>query len=186
MEKSVSFPAVMKGSAIISFAATIVFALLYGCFPQDSLLSVAISTGTTCYHFVMRLAVGWTVPKLMRQPRHHKWFRQRDFEPKLYKILRVKQWKDHMPTYAPASFSLQKNTLEQIVNNCCVSEAVHEVIICLSFIPLICAVWWGVFPVFLITSVLAAAFDCSFVIIQRYNRPRLARILEKKGAKVRE
>lgn len=104
------------------------------------------------------------------------------FEQKLYKKLRVKHWKDHMPTYAPASFSLQENTLEQIVDNCCVSEAVHEVIILFSFVPLIFAFWWGIFPVFLITSLLAAAIDGSFVIIQRYNRPRLVRILAKKEA----
>ena len=91
-----------------------------------------------------------------------------------------------MPTYHPASFSLQENTLEQVIDNCCVSEAVHEVIICFSFVPLVFAIWWGVFPVFLITSIVAAAFDCSFVIIQRYNRPRLIRILSKKEALGRE
>lgn len=186
MEKTASFPRVMKGTAIASFAATAVFKLLYCFYPQDWLPAVAISTGTTFYHFAMRLAVGWIVPKMMSNPRRRKWFHQRCFEPKLYKSLRVKQWKDRMPTYHPASFSLEENTLEQIIDNCCVSEAVHEVIICFSFVPLVFAFWWGVFPVFFITSVLAAAVDCSFVIIQRYNRPRLVRILEKKEAKARE
>ena len=45
---------------------------------------------------------------------------------------------------------------------------------------------WGAFPVFLITSLLAAAFDSCFAVMQRYNRPRLVRILEKKEAKARE
>ena len=91
-----------------------------------------------------------------------------------------------MPTYDPASFSLQENTLQQIVDNCCVSEAVHEVIILFSFVPLAFALWWGAFPVFLLTSLFAAAFDSCFAIMQRYNRPRLLRILMKKEAKAHE
>jgi len=56
---------------------------------------------------------------------------------------------------------------------------VHEVIVALSFVPVIFSVWFESFGVFLITSVLAAGFDMMFVIMQRYNRPRLVRLLEK-------
>ena len=186
MQKSLSFPRVMKCTAAVTLAATVILSLANRFFPRDWLLPAAISTGTTFYHFAMRLAVGWIVPGMMPSSRHRKWFQQKPFEPKLYHLLRVKNWKDRMPTYAPASFSLRENTLEQIVDNCCVSEAVHEVILLLSFVPLIFSFWWGVFPVFLITSVLAAAIDGSFIIIQRYNRPRLVRILAKKEAKAHE
>lgn len=182
MRKRLSFPRVMKCTAAATLVLTVILALMNHFFPRDWLLSVAISAGTVFYHFAMRLAVGWTVPKMLLRPRRHKWFLQRSFEPKLYKALRVKHWKDHMPTYHPASFSLRENTLEQIVDNCCVSEAVHEVIILFSFVPLVFALRWGAFPVFLITSVLAAAIDCCFAVIQRYNRPRLVHILAKKEA----
>lgn len=87
-----------------------------------------------------------------------------------------------MPTYDPTSFSLKHNSLEQIVYTSCVSEAVHEVIIVFSFLPLLFALVWGAFPVFLVTSILSGLFDSCFVIIQRYNRPRLIRILSKKEA----
>lgn len=183
MHKRLSFPRVMKCTAAATLTVTAILALLNHFFPRDWLLSVAISTGTVFYHFAMRLAVGGIVPKMLSHPRHHKWFAQRSFEPKLYKALRVKHWKDRMPTYNPASFSLRENTLDQIIHNCCVSEAVHEVIVLLSFVPLLFTVWWGAFPVFFITSVLAAAIDCCFAIMQRYNRPRLVRILAKKEAK---
>ena len=182
MEKCLSFPKVMKFTTVVTLTITVILVLVNHFFPRNWLLAAAISTGTTFYHFAMRLAVGWFVPRTMPSPRHLKWFQTKPFEQKLYKKLRVKHWKDHMPTYAPASFSLQENTLEQIVDNCCVSEAVHEVIILFSFVPLLFAFWWGIFPVFLITSLLAAAIDGSFVIIQRYNRPRLVRILAKKEA----
>lgn len=186
MRKQVSFPRVMKCTALVTLTITAVLALINHFFPREWLTAIAISTGTTFYHFAMRLTVGAVVPKMLLHPRRRKWFAQRSFEPKLYKLLRVKQWKDHMPTYDPASFSLRETTLEQIVANCCVSEAVHEVIICFSFVPLFFTFWWGAFPVFLITSIVAAAIDCSFVIMQRYNRPRLVHILSKKEALGRE
>lgn len=183
MRKTLSFPLVMKSTAFIALLLTAVFAWLYRFSRQDWFLTVAISTGTTFYHFGMRLLVGAIIPRCIRHPMKHRWFRQAVFEPGLYKVLRVKQWKDRMPTYAPASFSLRENTLEQIVDTCCVSEAVHEVIILFSFVPLLFSLLWGAFPVFLITSVLAAAYDSCFAIMQRYNRPRLVRIIQKKGAK---
>ena len=186
MEKSTSFPTVMKSIALITFVLTVGFGWLYRYFSTDWILSAAITTGTTCYHFSMRLVVGTIVPRCIRQPMNRRWFQQKSFEPKLYETLKVKRWKDRMPTYDPASFSLRENTLAQIVDNCCVSEAVHEVIILFSFVPLLFTLLWGAFPVFLITSLLAAAFDSCFAIMQRYNRPRLVRILVKKEAKARE
>ena len=186
MEKSTSFPTVMKSITLITFVLTAGFIWLYRYFPTDWILSTAITAGTTCYHFAMRLVVGTIVPRCIRQPMNRRWFQQKAFEPKLYETLKVKRWKDRMPTYDPASFSLRENTLAQIVDNCCVSEAVHEVIILFSFVPLLFTLLWGAFPVFLITSLLAATFDSCFVIMQRYNRPRLVQILSKKEAKAHE
>ena len=186
MKKSISFPAVMKSAALITLALTAGFVWLYRHFPAGWILSAAISAGTTCYHFAMRLIVGAIIPHWVKNPMNRRWFQQKSFEPKLYESLKVKCWKDHMPTYDPSSFSLRKNTLEQIVDNCCVSEAVHETIILLSFLPLLFTLLWGAFPVFLITSLLAATFDSCFVIMQRYNRPRLVQILSKKEAKAHE
>ena len=176
----------MKTTAVVTGAITAVLALLQHLLADDWLLTAAISTGTTFYHFAMRLLVGEIVPRCIRHPMKYAWFQQRPFEPKLYDVLKVKRWKDHMPTYDPASFSLRENTLAQIVDNCCVSEAVHEVIILFSFVPLLFSFWWDAFPVFLITSVLSALFDGSFAIMQRYNRPRLVRLYEKQEAHAHE
>ena len=177
-----NFPKIMKATAAVTGLATAVLAAACCFFPSSWILSLAITTGTTFYHFAMRLIVGTVVPYCVKNPMQRRWFQQKAFEPDLYRKLKVKLWKDHMPTYDPASFSLQSNSMEQIVHNSCVSEAVHEVIVLLSFIPLLFTFLWGTFPVFLITSVLSAAFDCCFIIMQRYNRPRLLRILTKKEA----
>ena len=182
MENRISFSTVMKVTTVVTMILTVILALLYRAFQAGWMLYAAISTGTTFYHFAMRLLVGLTVPRCIKTPMKKRWFAPRDFEAKLYKVLRVKSWKDHMPTYDPASFSLRENSLEQIVHTGCVSEAVHVVIILLSFVPVLFAIRWGELPVFLITSLLAALFDSCFVIMQRYNRPRLLRILSKKEA----
>ena len=177
-----NFPKVIKSTAVISALATAVLVIVYRFSSCDWLLSAAITAGTTFYHFAMRLLVGTVVPRCIKKPMARRWFLQKHFEPRLYAFLRVKQWKDRMPTYDPASFSLHHNSLEQIVHNSCVSEAVHVVIVLFSFVPLLFTFFWGAFPVFLITSVLSAAFDSCFVVMQRYNRPRLLRILSKKEA----
>ena len=179
-----NFPKIMKAIAAVTALATAVLAIAYHFAPNGWVLSAAITSGTTFYHFAMRLIVGTIVPYCVKNPMQRRWFQQKTFEAELYRKLKVKQWKDHMPTYDPASFSLRDNPLEQIVYNSCVSEAVHAVIVLFSFVPLFFALFWGALPVFLITSVLSAAFDCCFIIMQRYNRPRLLRILTKKEAKV--
>ena len=182
MEKS-NFPLVMKAVTAVTALTTAVLAVSYRFFPSDWVLSAAITSGTTFYHFAMRLVVGAIVPRCVHNPMKRRWFQEKSFEPEFYRKLRVKLWKDHMPTYDPASFSLQSNSMEQIVLNSCVSEAVHEVIVLFSFLPILFTFLWGAFGVFLTTSVLSAAFDGCFIVMQRYNRPRLLRILAKKEAK---
>ena len=177
-----NFPKIMKATAAVTALATAGLAAAYHYFPVGWILSAAITTGTTFYHFAMRLTVGTLVPRCIRNPMKYQWFHQKAFEPRLYAALQVKQWKDRMPTYDPASFSLRDHSLEQIVHNSCVSEVVHEVIVLFSFIPLFFSLQWGALFVFLVTSILSALFDSCFILMQRFNRPRLLRILNKKEA----
>lgn len=84
-----------------------------------------------------------------------------------------------MPTYDVDTFSFELHSMEEIVMAMCQSEVVHEAIVVLSFIPVSFSIRFASFGVFLVTSILAAIFDMMFVIMQRYNRPRLVRILKK-------
>ena len=175
-----NFARKLKASALLSGGLTLLFYLLYRLFPVGILLSLTITLGTTFYHFAMRLLVGVIVPRLVHEGAENRfWFRQKRFEEKLYGMLRVKQWKKYLPTYAPESFDLRKHSLEEVIHTCCCSEAVHEWIMLLSFLPVLTIPVFGAPWVFWITSGLAALFDGSFVILQRYNRPRLIRILDK-------
>ena len=65
----------------------------------------------------------------------------------------------------------------------CQAELVHETIMVFSFLPIIASVWFESIGVFVITSIVSALIDLIFVIIQRYNRPRIIRILQKNANK---
>ena len=84
-----------------------------------------------------------------------------------------------MPTYDPSCFDPKIHTWAEIAQAMCQAEIVHEVIVVLSFLPLLAAIPFGAFPVFLITSLLAAVYDLTFVIMQRYNRPRIIKFIKK-------
>ena len=183
-----SFPFIMKTTAVITVLLTAVLMWMHDVLQQDWMLAAAISTGTTAYHFTMRLAVGYIIPKLTHYNFDHRsqWFRPRKWEAGFYRKLHIRNWKGKLPTYAPGQFSLKENTLHRIIQNMCGAEIVHETIMALSFLPLLAAPLFGAFPVFLTTSLMAALFDSLFVMAQRYNRPRLVKIYEKQEAKAHE
>lgn len=170
------FPRVMRSAAIVFGVLTAVLAGMDWLCPGSAVRAAAITCGTTCYHFAMRLLVGTLVPPVKGTAR---WFRPKRWEAPLYRFLRVKHWKKHLPTYDPRQFSLQKYTAEEIVRNMCGAEVVHEVIMVCSFLPLLMVPLFGEFWVFFITSLLSALFDSLFVMAQRYNRPRMERLAQK-------
>ena len=145
---------------------------------------LAITFGTTCYHFSMRLAVGYTLNHRMHNKADYRkcWYQLRPFEKRLYQILKVKKWKSRMPTYDPTCFDPKVRSWNEIAQAMCQAEIVHEVIVVFSFLPLLAAIPFGAFGVFLITSLLAALYDLCFVIMQRFNRPRILKFIEKERA----
>lgn len=169
----------MKAVASVSVAMTILFVFLYAY--TGNFLSLAITAGTIAYHFLMRLIVGGVYNVLMKnQADYHKpWYRIKTWEKGLYSVLKVKRWKNKMPTYDPELFNPRIHTWDEIAQAMCQSELVHETIVVLSFLPIVASRWFGTAPVFLITSLAAAAVDLSFAFIQRYNRPRVVKIAER-------
>ena len=104
-------------------------------------------------------------------------FRQLKFEPKLYKVLRVKKWKKFSITAKPNQFDLEQNSAESLLHNIAMAELAHRIIMVLSFVPLILIIPYGTPAVFIITSVCACLIDLKYVIIQRYNRPRVLKLI---------
>lgn len=156
---------------------------LYALFASGVFLTLAITFCTTFYHFSFRLLIApllnQNYNKFMSTFYDYQnfWFREKNFEKKLYKILQVKKWKSKMPTWSPQTFDLQKNSVQQIVSATCQAEFIHELNALLSFVPLLGAIPFGEFAVFFITSLASAAFEVMFVLVQRYNRPRLVVLL---------
>lgn len=171
----------MISMTVISLIGLFISGAVYYFTRNQILFSAMITFGTMLYHFAMRLAVGFLVDVKYhnRMDYTKKWFKEKTFERKLYKTLRVKKWKKWLPTYNPQDFDIKSRSMAEIVQVTCQSEVVHEVNMVLSFIPVIFSIWFGSVGVFLLTSILAFIFDSLFVIMQRYNRPRLIRLMKK-------
>lgn len=165
---------IMKLSAAVCVVLTVLFAAL-------GITPLTITAGTCAYHLLMRLAVGVAFDMTLnnRVDYRHPWFQLRSFEERLYERLRVGSWKAKMPTYDPQAFDRHRHSWDEIAQAMCQAEVVHEVIVVLSFLPVAASVWLGAAAVFIITSVLSAGFDMMFVIMQRYNRPRILKIVQR-------
>lgn len=168
------------GFALGSCAAFVLAALAYGRYGAGALLSLAITFGTIAYHFVMRLLVGAAVNAVMHDRANYRarWYQPKPFEEGLYRVLKPWRWKRRLPTYAPERFSMER-PLEEVAQTMCQSEIVHEIIVVLSLLPLLAVKRFGALPAFLITSVLAACLDAAFVVMQRYNRPRILKLMQR-------
>lgn len=143
--------------------------------------AITIAFGVTLYHFAMRLAVGAVVNRIMKNTADHSsiWFREKSFENKLYQLLRVRKWKKYIPTYDPDTFDASKKNIKEIVGATCQAEIVHEVIMVLSLLPIVLIPFVGGTVALIITSVLSMLIDSVFVILQRYNRPRMVRVIDR-------
>ncbi|MBP0983910.1 MAG: hypothetical protein J6A19_09300 [Oscillospiraceae bacterium] len=186
--KKTGFQQFMEKGALICLVITAVFLGCWLIFGSVVLFSLMITFGTILYHFAVRIAVGAAVDRLTAGGvnYHAAWFRHSGSEKKLFRLMRVHRWKLKLPTYTPEKFSLKDNTPEQVVMNMCAAEIIHEINIAASFVPVLMSIAIPVLRetmlVFVITSTAAAVFDLLFVIIQRYNRPRMMRLIQRKNS----
>lgn len=176
----------MKITAAISLLLTLICALLHIKTANDLPMTLAVTFGTVAYHFCMRLLVSGIINSLLhnRVDYNKKWFQVGETEQVIYKKLNVKGWKDKMPTYDKSLFDNKEHSWDEIAQAMCQSEIVHETIVVFGFLPIVSAIWFGALPVFIVTSVLSACFDLVFVIMQRYNRPRVIKLIKRHGRMV--
>ena len=176
-----SGPAIFMYSiiAITAITSIICFSLYYGNFNKNGIiLWIGITAFTIMYHFWVRIIMG-NVSKLFKKHIHYKqWlFKEKKFEKGLYKFLRVKKWKGKALTYNPESFSLKNHSLDEIANTMAKSEVDHWINEVIALSTLLFSIIWGEFWIFFITAIIAMIFDSQFIIIQRYNRPRILKVL---------
>ncbi len=178
-----------SGSAIfmywvigISATAAAVSLILYhtGTFTAGWVFWTGFVCFTIMYHLWMRIIMG-NVTKLLNLTYTGWWFREKGFEKNLYKTLRVKKWKKSALTYNPELYDVKERTLTQIADATAKAETDHWVNVLISFSTLLFALIWGHLWLLLISAVAAALFDSQFIVIQRYNRPRLQKLIEKES-----
>lgn len=174
----------LKIIPVVSFAGTIVFGILYKNTSLEILLTLAITLGTITYHFAMRLFVAFLYHSAMhnRADYSRRWYQVSRAEMRFYKKLGVKRWKNKMPTYDPGIFDPRQHTWDEIAQATCQAELGHETIAVLSFLPILAGARFGAYPVFIITSILSALFDLLFVVMQRYNRQRMVKLIGRKSS----
>ena len=166
---------------LIFIMLTVVFAVVHYIYRQGWMLSSYVTFLTISYHFSMRLIVGEVVTVIYCKREFNldsAGFHIHRFEKELYRRLNVKKWKVHMITAKPEQFDLRENSMDDLLHNMAQAELVHRIIMVLSFVPLLLIIPYGVPSVFIVTSIAAALVDLQFVIIQRYNRPRVMKLLK--------
>lgn len=135
--------------------------------------------GTLFYHIAMRLTVAYLAKPYYNY--RNIWFKEKRFEKTIYRKLRVRRWKKILPSGNPASYSLTNRSITAIVQTMCRNEVIHEVSALLSLAPIALGFRYGGWSAWISTSLLGSMCDLLFVCLQRYNRPRLVRLIERKN-----
>ena len=179
-ERKFSGPAVFMYSsvAVVALLSAVMFGLYYGGICKNcAVLWIGVVSFMILYHFGLRLIMG-VFTKRIGIEYTHPFFRQRKFEKKLYKLLRVREWRDKVLTFEPDEFLMSKRTLTQIANTMAKAETDHWINEIISVTAIFFSLIWGMFPIFLITSVAAMLFDAQFILLQRFQRPKVVRLIE--------
>lgn len=103
-------------------------------------------------------------------------FAQKKFEKGLYEIIKVRRWKTLFPSYDNNEYSTKIHSYEEIIMNMCHAETVHWVILFSSYIPLFFYKLIDQHILLVITCVFFSFCHLPFIIIQRYNRPRVIKL----------
>ncbi len=179
---TLSGPAVFMYSAIVlmTVVSGICLSFYYFSFTESNIvLWAGIVSFMILYHFGLRILFG-EITKRIKIDYNHPFYRQKSFEKKLYKLLYVRKWKDKVLTFEPEMYDFKNRTLPQLATTMAKSELDHWINEIISVGSIFFSLIWGVFPVFLITALAAMIFDAQFIVVQRYNRPIVLRLMARK------
>lgn len=184
MEKEITKPK-KSASAIIMYIlmgiaiifTTACFALFYtGVYENSIVLWAGIIAFLVLYQFSLRLVFG-EVNKHFNIRYNQLWFKELPFEKRLYKLIRVKKWKNKVPTFNPELFVIEDYTYEELANTMAKVEVDHWTNVIISISTLLFIIPWDRAYFFITIAILAILFDCVFISIQRYNRPRVVKAI---------
>ncbi|MDR1914144.1 MAG: hypothetical protein LBQ68_06665 [Clostridiales bacterium] len=136
---------------------------------------------------VIHTMLSFIYPPKWLNPRN-RYFRDRRWEQKgnfYQRIFRVKFWKDSLPElsdYIKKIFrkkhilTLEPEYLQLYITETCRAELTHLCIIATAFLFHL----WADFSVSMTVIYLSIILNTPFIIIQRYNRPRILKLLDRK------
>lgn len=101
------------------------------------------------------------------------WFNQSNLEKDLYKKLKIKGWKNKLPTYDNSMFKIKSGSKEDVIKLMIQSENVHLLLIFLSYIPLFWSNFFGHLGMMIVMSFVFSIVHIPFVMVQRFNLPRI-------------
>lgn len=101
------------------------------------------------------------------------WYSQTDLEKRLYKKLKVKEWKNKLPTYDNSMFKIKSGSKEDVIKLMIQSENVHLLLIFLSYVPIFWSRTFGHWEWMLVMAFVFSIVHIPFVIVQRFNLPRI-------------
>lgn len=169
----------MYSAIVLTVLLTVVcFSLYYSkTYDNDVVLWVGITSFMIIYHFGLRLLEGAITSKF-KISYDHPWYKTRKFEKRLYKALKVRSWKDKVLTFEPDKYDFKNRTLDELATTMSKSELDHWINEAISVFSILFTFVWGCAPAFVITAILAMLFDAQFIIVQRYNRPIVLRLMK--------
>lgn len=118
-------------------------------------------------------------------------------EGRIYKKININRWQNKipdmskilprfMPKKSLENFTKKADDVKLLITESCIAECIHGIVCLAGFYCM--KIWSGFGGVFI--SLLAFAVNLIYIIIQRYNRPRLIKLYERlkrrEGYKVRE
>ncbi len=145
------------------------------------------------FWLAINIAVPWLVRFLVPQKyfdENAPLFKEHKFESSFYRKIKVSKWKDKLPDAGKLIHfqrdslpeDIDQNYINRFITECCIAELGHLTVGILGFASLF---FVFLIPgdnklehlgVFLLLSIMDLFIQLLFVIIQRYNRPRLIKL----------
>lgn len=130
--------------------------------------------------------IGRMIPKRWLKPEKG-WFSSFAFEKNgaVYEKLGIRKWQKRVPDMSrllpfmmpPKNLSGNyEERLYEMIQETCVAEIIH---IAVSIVGLLCLWLWPGWGGVMITAIYILLLNLPFILIQRYNRPRLIRLQQK-------
>jgi len=93
--------------------------------------------------------------------------------------LRVRKWKGKVLTYDPGAFSLKQHSYEEVANAMAKAETDHWINQLISLSTMFFPLLWGAPWLFISTGIVGMLFDMQFILVQRFHRPIIVRVIDK-------